>query len=264
MHGDIELCRGQVKVVCHGWTFGFRRLKRFRLKLAALARFKKVPRDGRKQRKRQLIFDGGRRGGHILLELLQFRLQPVGRPSLDWFFIADRPRHHGHVERAWRTAVQPKEIVLGLSGNHLVALALFAGQHIQRRLRADDLAGRCDQRRVTHFFTDPRHFIEHFLHAVERILFSQLRGQIRQHAAGNLRGEDFRIHPGEVAFKLTVLSAHVAEVFSDRFELPQIQARIVWRIAQAGDHGFGRWMRSPTRPVETRRYPACPIPPGSP
>ena len=70
-------------------------------------------------------------------------------------------------------------------------------------------------------FADARHFVEHFLHPVERILLRQLRGEIREHAAGNLGGQNFRIDTGKIAFKLAILSADRPEVFGDglkRFE----------------------------------------------
>ena len=89
---------------------------------------------------------------------------------LDRLFVADGPGHDVVIHRAGRPAIESEEIILGFRGDHFVPIALFAGQDIERGLCADDLAGRSDQRRIAHFFSDARNFIQDFFHPVERIL----------------------------------------------------------------------------------------------
>ena len=83
------------------------------------------------------------------------------------FFVADGTCQNLVIDLSRGAAIQPEEVVFRFGRNHFVALA---GQHIQRRLRADDLAGRGDQRRIAHVFSDARDFVEHFLHAIQRVL----------------------------------------------------------------------------------------------
>jgi hypothetical protein len=144
------------------------------------------------------------------------------------------------IERPRRPPVKSEEVVLGFRGDDFVP---FARQDVERGLGAHDLTGRGDERGIAHFLSDARHFIQDFFDPIERILCGQLRGKIREHAAGNLPGEDLGIDPGEFAFELPILSSNGAEVFGDREERREIQPRIVGGVAQRGHQRFRRRMR---------------------
>ena len=156
--------------------------------------------------------------------------------------IPDRAGHDVVIEGTRRPSIESEEVVLGFRRDDFVP---FAGQDVQGGLGAHDLARRSDERGIAHFLSDARYFIQHFFDPIERILFSQLRGKIRKHAARNLRGEDLGIDPGELAFELPILSPNGAEVFSDREERGQIQSGVVRGVAQRGHHCFRRGMRGP-------------------
>ncbi len=159
---------------------------------------------------------------------------------LNRFFVADGSRHDVVIDLARCAAIEPEEVVLRFRRDDFVALA---GQHIERRLGADDLARGGDERRIAHVFSDARDFIEDFLHPIQGVLFRQLCGQVREHTAGNLRRENFGIDPGEIAFELAILSANGPEMFGDRQEGGQVQPRVVGRILERGDQRFRRRMR---------------------
>ena len=137
----------------------------------------------------------------IFPDRFQLGVQAVGRSRLDRLFISNRTGHDVPINLSRRTAVKPEKVVLGLGRDDFVALAR---QDVEGGLGADDLARRCDQRWIAHVLAHPRHFVEHFFHTVQRVLFGQLRREIRQHAARNLRGQNLRIDSSKIAFKLAV------------------------------------------------------------
>jgi len=136
-------------------------------------------------------------------------------------------------------AVEAEEVILGFSRDDLIALAR---QDVQRRLRADDLARGRDERWIAHILPYSRDFIEHFLHAVERILFRELCCEIREHAAWDLGGQNLCINAGEIAFELTIPAADGPEVIGNRQQRVKCQSRVVGCAVQRGNHGFGRRM----------------------
>ena len=238
---DVEFCWGQMEFGGRGGSTRRKAFKGLQRQVSFLARLKEVSCDRGEQRERQLIFHRGGRGGQIVSEGLEFRLQAIGGPRLDRLVVPDRAGHDVTIERPWRPSIESEEVVLGFRGNDFIP---FACQDIERGLGAHDLAGWSDQRGIAQFLSDARHFIQHFFDPIERILFSQLSGEIREHATGNLGGEDLGIDPRELAFELPVLSSNGAEVFGDREERRKVQSRVVWGVAQRGHQCLRRRMRS--------------------
>ena len=146
------------------------------------------------------------------LGLRQFGLEQVGGAHRDDGLVAERLLADSLIDGPGRPAVEAFQVVLRFGGDHLVA---FAGQHVQGRLRAHDLARRRHQRRVAEVLAHARDLFEHRLHLVQRVLLGELRSQVRQHPAGNLGEQDFGIHPGKVAFELVVLLASHAQDLGD-------------------------------------------------
>ena len=229
VHGDVEFSRREVEIVGYGRTLRFRRFQRLCPQVAPFACFEEIPGNRGEEGERQLVFQ--RRGGlgHVLLEFFKFRFKPVGRSALHGLFVPDGPRHDFFIERPGSPTVEAEEIILGFRGDDLVPLALFTREHVEGGLRADDLAGRRDERRIAHVFADTGDFVHHFFHSVQGVLFGQLRGEIGEHAAGNLGRQNFSVHTGEVAFKLPVLPAHVSEMLCNGLQIFQVQSAVIGR-----------------------------------
>ena len=153
-----------------------------------------------------------------------WRIPPVCRSGLDRFFVSDGPGHDVAIDLPRGAAVQTEEVIFRFRRDDFVPLP---GQHVECGLCADDLAGRRDKRRIAHVFANPRNLVQHFLHAVQRVLFGQLCSQVRQHAAGDLRGQDLRIDTGEIALELTVLASDRSEVLCDRQECREVESCVV-------------------------------------
>src|SRR6185295_17394110 len=212
---DVEFCRSQMEFGGRGGSTRRETFKGLQCQVSFLACLKEVSRDRREEGERQLIFHRGGRGGQILSDGLELRLQAIGGPRLDRLVVPDCAGHDVAIERPWRPSVESEEVVLGFRGNDFISLAC---QNIECGLGPHDLTGWGDQRGIAQFLSDARHFIQNFFHPIERILFSQLSGKIREHATGNLGGEDLGIDPSELAFELPILSSYGAEVFGDREE----------------------------------------------
>ncbi len=116
------------------------------------------------------------------------------------------------------------QVQLHFVGDGLVALA---GQHVEKRLGADDLRSRGHQWREAEVFANPRDFCQHFAHAVQGALLFQLVGQVGNHPARHLVDLNTGVDRGEFAFELVVLLAHGVEVQADFLDQLQIQAGVV-------------------------------------
>ncbi len=149
------------------------------MEFPSLPRLKEISRDRREQGERQFVLRCGGRLRHVLPQLVKFGVQPVRGPAFDRFLVANGAGHDFLIERSRCPTVESQEIVFSFGGDDLVPLTLRAGQHVERGLRADDLAGRRHERGITHLFAHTRDFVEHFLHAIDRILLGQLRRKVR-------------------------------------------------------------------------------------
>ena len=86
-------------------------------------------------------------------------------------------------------------------------------QHVENGLRADDLRRRSNEWGVTKVLANLGVLLQHFVHAVEGFLLTQLPFQVRQHASRNRGLENARICADKGALELGVLGTHdIAEV----------------------------------------------------
>ena len=179
-----------------------------------------------------------------LRELAQFfgqpvhlRFEQVGRPAGNRFLAVEHPCLQLGVDRRGGGAVFAAQYAGGFLADRLVA---FAREHVDYRLRADDLRGRRHQRHVPEILAYRRDFLQHLVEPIARVLVAQLVFEVGQHAARDLRGENARIHALERALELRVLLAHVAEVERDFLEQRQVHAGIALALLHDRDEGFGR------------------------
>ena len=131
--------------------------------------------------------------GGVVPGFRHLRLEQIRRAFLNHPLVAERARADGFIHRARGLPIEPFEVMTGFGRDHLVPLAC---QHVEGGLRADDLTRRRDEGGIAEVFPDCRHFLEHGFDLVQGILLGELRGQIGQHAPGNLRDQDLRIDTG--------------------------------------------------------------------
>ena len=144
-------------------------------------------------------------------QFVPLRLQQVGRTAVDRGFpgLLVRQLDHVGVARPDGLAVVAQHQVGKLAGHHLVP----AHHHVEDGLRAHNLAGGRHQRREAGVLANPRHFEQHFLHAVARALLLQLALHVGDHAAGNLAVEDLRLHARDVGEEFLVPRPDSGEIF---------------------------------------------------
>ena len=132
---------------------------------------------------------------------------------------------------------------LELLGDHLVALAQ---QHIEHGLRAHDLAGGGNQRRIAGILAHCGNFLQHIFQLVFLAGFLQLTQQVAEHAAGNLIQQRVGInaqHFGAEQAALQILFTQLCEVLTHNIQLLQIQTGIVLGALQGSHQAFGGHMR---------------------
>ena len=98
----------------------------------------------------------------------------MSRTAGDGLLISDGEAFHFRIDGPWCAAILSCDKVSDFLRNHLVA----SEDDIHDGHGADDLARRGDERRVSEFFSDTRHFREkrivfisdaHFFHLVQKI-----------------------------------------------------------------------------------------------
>ena len=124
---------------------------------------------------------------------------------------------------------------LELLGDHLVALAQ---DHVEHSLRANDLAGGGDQRRIACILTDAGDLGQHFVQLIFLASILQLLEHVGEHAARHLIQQGVGIHAQALGADLTVgnvLLAQLCKVSAHDIQLLQIQTGVVVGALQ-GSH----------------------------
>ena len=142
-------------------------------------------------------------------ESVHFVFQQIRRAAGYNLVIADRIFSYLFIDLARCLAVMTEQVVLDFIGDGFVA---YSSQDVQHGLGADDLRSGRDQWRVAHVFAHARDFVQHFIHAAERIQFLELIGQVGDHAARNMIDQHARVNSCEGAFELPVFLAHIDEI----------------------------------------------------
>ena len=128
---------------------------------------------------------------------------------------------------------------LELLGDHLVALAQ---DDVEHSLRANDLAGGGDQRRIACVLTNAGDLSQHFIQLIFLACILQLLEHVGEHAAGHLIQQGVGIHAQALGADLAVgdvLLAQLCKVSADNVQLLQIQTGVVIGALQGSDQAFG-------------------------
>ena len=135
-------------------------------------------------------------------------------------------------------AVVTGDVVLHLLGDDRPALA---GEHVENRLRADDLRHGRDERRIADLGAYAGNLLENLVHAIGRLLNLELAHEVAHHATGNLMAVDAHMRKrGNAALK-ALLDAHFLPVIRNLEEEVKVEARIVFGLLERGDdHLDGR------------------------
>ena len=131
--------------------------------------------------------------------------------------------------------------------DHLVA---FAHDDIEHGLRADDLAGGRDERRIPGVLTHARDLLEHFVKLVFLAGVLELLDHVGQHAARHLIQQRVGVDAQHLRVDLTVgdvLFAQLGKMLAHDVQLAQIKAGIVVGPLQSGDQTLGGHMRGAKR-----------------
>ncbi|CAM5307517.1 hypothetical protein SSTU70S_05481 [Stutzerimonas stutzeri] len=234
MHVDDELGRHALLGDVGGGARD--RQQRFGLQGAGFALLEELAADVREHGVGQHVLLALGQRADFLAQLVQLGCDPIGRAALDDLLAADGHEAQALAYRRRSLAVAALQVELHLVGDGLVALA---GEHVEERLGADDLRGRRDQRRVAEVLAHLRNLGQHFIHAMQRALLLELVGEVGNHPAGHLVDLHAGVDAGEFALELVVLLAHRVEVQADLLQQLEIQAGVVRRVAQRGDHRLG-------------------------
>ena len=190
-----------------------------------------------------------RKGEHVLLALGEvlvllavlgkLGLQKVGGAAGDDVLGLDaRLGADLFVDGSGQLAVFAAQHGLGLLGDHLVALA---GDDVQHGLRADDLAGRRDQRGIAEVLAHARNLSEHVVVLVLLARLLELGDEVREHTAGDLIEERVRVDIQHLRVERAArleLIRDLAEVDGSLAHLVQVEARVARRALERGDEGL--------------------------
>ena len=169
------------------------------------------------------VFQFGERGGD----------QGAGRHvGIEHGGVANDLGHDLRIDGTGGLAVVSAQVILHFLGNHAPALA---GQDVEYRLSADDLAHGGYQRRIAHFCADLGDFLHHLVQAVDGILGFQLGNQVAHHAAGNLMAVHLHMEQGGHAALVVVATANFFPVFGDLEQQVQVEAGVITAFLQ-GSH----------------------------
>ena len=116
------------------------------------------------------------------------------------------------------------------------------GQHINNRLRADNLRGWRYQGNEAKIFSYPGYLFEYFIKALGGTLLTQLIFQISQHTARHLSHQNTRVHTAQCAFEFGVLLSYLAEVTRNLFQQQQVQTTRPITALKNRHNTFCGWM----------------------
>jgi len=128
---------------------------------------------------------------------------------------------------------------LELLGDHLVALAQ---DDVEHGLRANDLAGGGDQRRIACILADAGDLCQHFVQLIFLAGILQLFEHVGEHAARHLIQQGVCIHAQALRADLAVgnvLLAQLCKVCAHNVQLLQIQTGVVIGALQGSDQTLG-------------------------
>ena len=159
----------------------------------------------------------------------------------DQLFTGQNQVGHFRVDRRRSTTVFAAGQVFDFARYDFVATE----HDVEGRHRTGNLTGRRDERRISEVGADFWHFFQHILIFVFHSLLFQLVEEVRQHAAGDLKREDFGVDIDRSvqfeSFRDTFLDG--AEVVGDRVQIFFGDAGIPFRSFEGGDQRFGCRLR---------------------
>ena len=112
-------------------------------------------------------------------------------------------------------------------------------------MRADDLTGRRDERRITCVFANTRHFVEQVLIFIFHAGFFELIGEVGQHATGDLEVEHVDVDV-EVTFQPEFFNEFLLdaeEMFRNRRHCLSVKTRVAFGAFEHCDDRFRARLR---------------------
>src|SRR3990172_2790803 len=218
---NVELAGREVEDSMRGLVLRFL-FERLGLELAGVPLHEELHGHYREEGIREHVIYGFCLAVYVPHHLVELRLKQVSRPAGDSLLVAYGELSRGLVYGAGRLAVEPLEVVPGLARYYLVSLA---HEHVERRLRAHDLARGSDERRITHVLPDPGYLVEDLVHLIEGVLFPQLIFEVRYHASGYLDDQRLGVDGRVLALEPLVLLPYLPEPVGYLGEQSQVKAR---------------------------------------
>ena len=201
---------------------------------------KELRRDLREQGVAEHVLLAGGLIADFLAILVHFRLEQVGRAAGNHLVVANGHLADFLVHRSRELAVLAAQQTLGFVREGLVA----AEQHVHHRLRADDLGGRRDQRRIAEVLANLRDFSQHVVILVHRVELLELADHVGEHAARHLILQRVGVHAQHLARHepavLLQTGGHAAEVRRALVHQLHVQARVVLGALERRAQGLGR------------------------
>ena len=201
---------------------------------------KELRRDLREQGVAEHVLLAGGLIADFLAILIHFRLEQVGRAAGDDLVVADRHLADFLVHRSRELAVLAAQQALRLVREGLIA----AEQHVHNRLRANDLRGRRNERRIAEVLTNLRDLSQHVVILVHRVELLELADHVGEHAARHLILQGVGVHAQHLARHepavLLQTGGHAAEVRRALVHQLHVQARVVLGALERCAQGLGR------------------------
>ena len=177
--------------------------------------------------------------GSFRLQLVHLRSKGICKAAGDGLLVAQDLLGELGLDGSGSLAVIAMDQALELLGNHLVALAQ---DDVEDSLRANDLAGGGDQRRITGILTHAGDLSQHIIQLVFLASIFQLLEHVGEHAARHLIQQGVCIHAQRLGADLAVgvvLLAQLCKVRADNIQLLEVEAGVVISALQGTDYDTG-------------------------
>ena len=133
---------------------------------------------------------------------------------------------------------------LELLGHRLVSLA---HDYIEHGLRAHDLRGGSDKRRIANVRTDSRDLLQHLGQLIQLPCLCQLAHQVGEHSAGHLVKQSVHVHLECLRIEQTVGQIPLAQrrkILGNTVELAKVDAGIVLCTCEGSNESLRGGLRS--------------------
>ena len=163
----------------------------------------------------------------LSLQLVHLGSEGVSKAAGDGLLVAQDLLGELGLDGSGSLAVIAMDQALELLGDHLVALAQ---DDVEHSLRANDLAGGGDQRRIACVLTNAGDLSQHFVQLVFLAGILQLLEHVGEHAARHLIQQGVGVHAQRLGADLAVgdvLLAQLCKVCTHDVQLLEVEAGVV-------------------------------------